>query len=237
MSSWTKFELEAELCFSKIFTKIRTESIYFHSHFKELERLGPLIDDPIMREKPAEVKHIIFCCGKHYYALVKERETRGIKNVAIVRVESLSPFPAPHLQAILSSYKNAQSKFMRKCLSPTCSTSREALINILIIEFTWSQEEHRNAGPWTFLSPRFANLVGCKVSLHIYKWYIGKFWKERKTGTTGTGSGNRYRKEFSKEIMFRFSLWLWRNASMLLMLPLCVKTTRSFDSLYFLSTL
>ncbi|CAG0884050.1 unnamed protein product, partial [Darwinula stevensoni] len=129
---------------------------------KELGRLGPLTDDPIMREKPAEVKHIVFCCGKHYYALVKERETRGIKNVAIVRVESLSPFPAPHLQAILSFYKNAQSKFTRKFLSPACcSASREALINILMIEFTWSQEEHRNAGPWTFVSPRFANLVGC----------------------------------------------------------------------------
>jgi len=27
-------------------------------------------------------------------------------------------------------------------------------------EFIWSQEEHRNFGAWSFVRPRFANMVG-----------------------------------------------------------------------------
>ena len=32
------------------------------------------------------------------------------------------------------------------------------------IEFVWSQEEHRNMGPWSFVAPRFENLIGVKVT-------------------------------------------------------------------------
>ena len=27
-------------------------------------------------------------------------------------------------------------------------------------EFVWSQEEHRNAGAWSFVQPRFKNMIG-----------------------------------------------------------------------------
>ena len=30
-------------------------------------------------------------------------------------------------------------------------------------EFIWSQEEHRNSGAWSFVCPRFENVVGIKV--------------------------------------------------------------------------
>jgi 2-oxoglutarate dehydrogenase E1 component len=43
-------------------------------------------------------------------------------------VEQLSPFPFAQLTDQLNLYKNA--------------------------EITWSQEEHKNAGPWTFIEPR-----------------------------------------------------------------------------------
>ena len=35
---------------------------------------------------------------------------------------------------------------------------------LFLTEYIWSQEEHRNMGPWFFVNPRFNNLVGCKVS-------------------------------------------------------------------------
>ncbi|VDI60939.1 Hypothetical predicted protein [Mytilus galloprovincialis] len=35
-------------------------------------------------------------------------------------------------------------------------------------DFLWSQEEHRNMGAWTFVSPRFNNLVGCQLR------YVGR---------------------------------------------------------------
>jgi 2-oxoglutarate dehydrogenase E1 component len=34
-----------------------------------------------------------FTSGQVYYQLLKEREDRGIKDVAISRVEQISPFP------------------------------------------------------------------------------------------------------------------------------------------------
>ncbi len=39
------------------------------------------------------MQRLIFCSGKVYYDLVKERETRGLSNIAIARVEQISPFP------------------------------------------------------------------------------------------------------------------------------------------------
>jgi len=36
---------------------------------------------------PKKVKRVIFVSGKHYYTLLKERETKGIDNMAIVRIE------------------------------------------------------------------------------------------------------------------------------------------------------
>ena len=35
----------------------------------------------------------------------------------------------------------------------------------MCVEFVWSQEEHRNAGPWSFIAVRFANILGLKVSV------------------------------------------------------------------------
>ena len=32
-----------------------------------------------------------------------------------------------------------------------------------VVEFVWNQEEHQNMGAWTFVRPRFENLVGCRV--------------------------------------------------------------------------
>jgi 2-oxoglutarate dehydrogenase E1 component len=72
---------------------------------------------------PSNVRKVVF-----YYDLVAEREKLGKKDIAIVRVEQLSPFPFAQLTDQLNLYKNA--------------------------EITWSQEEHKNAGPWTFIEPR-----------------------------------------------------------------------------------
>ncbi|XP_050405927.1 2-oxoadipate dehydrogenase complex component E1 [Patella vulgata] len=88
--------------------------------------------------KPDAVERVIFCSGKHYYNLVKERESRNINNTVFIRLESLCPFPAAEIQAELSKYSKAK-------------------------DFIWSQEEHRNMGAWSFVAPRFENVVGCKL--------------------------------------------------------------------------
>lgn len=61
------------------------------------------------------VRSIIFCSGKHYYTLEKEREQRlpvNDKSIAIVRLEELCPFPALELTLILKRYPNAKSNMI-----------------------------------------------------------------------------------------------------------------------------
>lgn len=87
---------------------------------------------------PSDVKKIIFCSGKHFYNLDSERKAKQHKNAAIVRVESLCPFPVQEILEEIAKYKNAK----------TC---------------IWSQEEHRNMGAWNFIQPRFENMCGRRI--------------------------------------------------------------------------
>uniref|UniRef100_A0A8C1KN46 2-oxoadipate dehydrogenase complex component E1 n=1 Tax=Cyprinus carpio TaxID=7962 RepID=A0A8C1KN46_CYPCA len=80
---------------------------------------------------------VLFCSGKHYYALLKHRETlpEAEKNTPLIRVEELCPFPTEALQQELNKYTN----------------------------FIWSQEEPQNMGCWSFVSPRFEKQLACKL--------------------------------------------------------------------------
>ncbi|KTF72017.1 hypothetical protein cypCar_00046147 [Cyprinus carpio] len=88
------------------------------------------------------VQRILFCSGKHYYALLKHRETlpEAEKSTALIRVEELCPFPTEALQQELNKYTNAK-------------------------DFIWSQEEPQNMGSWSFVSPRFEKQLACKLRL------------------------------------------------------------------------
>ncbi|XP_022069108.2 2-oxoadipate dehydrogenase complex component E1 [Acanthochromis polyacanthus] len=87
------------------------------------------------------VQRVVLCSGKHYYALLKQRETSAAnQNTALVRVEELCPFPLDALQQELKKYPNAK-------------------------EFIWSQEEPQNMGPWSFVAPRFEKQLACKLRL------------------------------------------------------------------------
>ena len=85
------------------------------------------------------MEKVIFVSGKHYYTLAKHREENKIEKTAIIRLETLCPFPAAKLQEELKKYKKATS-------------------------FVWSQEEHRNMGCWSFVAPRFRNILGVELS-------------------------------------------------------------------------
>jgi 2-oxoglutarate dehydrogenase E1 component len=71
----------------------------------------------------AAVKRIILCSGKVYYHLLEERDERGIKDIAIVRLEQLYPFPDKELDVVLAAYSNLES-------------------------VVWCQEEPMNQGAW-----------------------------------------------------------------------------------------
>ena len=80
-----------------------------------------VIDDDLKNKK--DVKRIIMCSGKVYYDLVKMRDKNDSKDVGIVRIEQLYPFPYDDLEEILTKYENVQ-------------------------EFIWCQEEPLNQGAW-----------------------------------------------------------------------------------------
>ena len=87
--------------------------------------------DPIA---PAEqVKRVVICTGKVYYDLLATRREKGIKDVAIVRLEQLYPFPIRSLTAALAPYKNAQ--------------------------VVWCQEEPENMGGWQFVDRRLEKVL------------------------------------------------------------------------------
>lgn len=86
-----------------------------------------------------KIRKIIFTSGKHFYSLDRERKSKGLTDVGLVRIESLCPFPTHDLQSFIDECKHAK-------------------------EFIWSQEEPRNMGAWGFVKTRFENLVGIRLT-------------------------------------------------------------------------
>jgi len=74
-------------------------------------------------ENKNDIKRLIMCSGKVYYDLMKIRNKKDFKDIAIVRIEQLYPFPYDDLEEILTKYENVQ-------------------------EFIWCQEEPLNQGAW-----------------------------------------------------------------------------------------
>jgi 2-oxoglutarate dehydrogenase E1 component len=82
----------------------------------------------------AEVKRVVLCSGKVYYDLLAERRDRGLKDVAILRLEQLYPFPEKTLAFALKPYAKAQ-------------------------HVVWCQEEPENMGGWNFVDRRIERVL------------------------------------------------------------------------------
>jgi len=96
--------------------------------------------------KPEEVDKLIFCSGKIYYELVAEREKLQLKNVAIVTLESIAPFPYDLIKEQLELYSKVDHG---DGIHPG---------NVI-----WCQEEPKNMGAWTYVRPRL--VVTCREGL------------------------------------------------------------------------
>ncbi|KAA5709021.1 hypothetical protein F3G29_30060, partial [Klebsiella pneumoniae] len=53
---------------------------------------------------PKAVKRVVMCSGKVYYDLLEQRRKNDQKDVAIVRIEQLYPFPHKAVQEALQPY-------------------------------------------------------------------------------------------------------------------------------------
>jgi 2-oxoglutarate dehydrogenase E1 component len=89
-------------------------------------------------EIPAEsVRRVVFCAGKVYFDLLKVRRREGIRDVALVRIEQLYPFPGEEYAAVLRDYPNAR-------------------------EVIWCQEEPQNQGAWYQIRHRLQEFAGAR---------------------------------------------------------------------------
>jgi 2-oxoglutarate dehydrogenase E1 component len=80
-------------------------------------------DENVENEK---VLRVVFCSGKIYYDLLDQKEHYEARDLALVRIEQLYPFPTQQVEKVLSTYPNA-------------------------IQWLWVQEEPQNMGAWNFI--------------------------------------------------------------------------------------
>ncbi len=86
-------------------------------------RFREVIGDDYVSTK--SVKKVLLCTGKVYYDLLERQEKDKRKDVAIVRIEQLHPFPAKQVTKELMKYKT--------------------------VKFYWVQEEPENMGAWAYM--------------------------------------------------------------------------------------
>ena len=121
------------------------------SRLEDLSRgtFRSVIDDAASDAHRDAVRRLVFCTGKVYYDLVAARAARekgGTSNgVAIARVEELYPWPHDGIAAIVDRYPNVE-------------------------EVAWVQEEPKNMGAWSFVSPRLRASTGNQLTVR----YLGR---------------------------------------------------------------
>lgn len=71
-----------------------------------------VIDDEAVSAK--DVKRLVLCSGKVYYDLLDAQQKKKLKDVAIVRLEQLAPFPEKQVNAIIKKYKGATLVFAQE---------------------------------------------------------------------------------------------------------------------------
>ena len=91
--------------------------------------------DEIDELQTQQVRRVVFCSGKVYFDLLKARRKDGLRDVALVRVEQLYPFPSEEYEAALNRYPNAR-------------------------EVVWCQEEPQNQGAWYQIRHRLQDAAG-----------------------------------------------------------------------------
>lgn len=95
-----------------------------------------------------QIRRVCFCSGKLYYELLAGRRAKEVKDVALVRIEQLSPFPFDHVAFVMAKYPNAES--------------------------VWVQEEPKNMGAWVYVSDRIMTATQVLNKKESRPGYVGR---------------------------------------------------------------
>jgi 2-oxoglutarate dehydrogenase E1 component len=119
-----------------------------------------VIDDSTVADSRQAVTRLVFCTGKLHYDLLAQRQP----HVALVRVDQLYPWPHEEVARIVDLYPAAT-------------------------EVVWAQEEPKNMGAWTYVSPRLRVSTGNAMTVR----YIGR--PERASPAEGYSSAHKVEQE------------------------------------------
>ncbi len=120
-------------------------------------RPGTKFKPVLVRPAPGKLQRIVLLSGKAYYDIIKEVEKRGSQEIAVVRLEEISPFPFSGLKEALES------------LVQNMDT---------LPEIVWMQEEARNQGAYSYVAPRLASLWDTLGWTGANMRYIGRVESE-----------------------------------------------------------
>ena len=82
-----------------------------------------LIIPEIEAMSPKKTRRLVLCSGKVYFDLLESREIHDVRDVALVRIEQLYPFPIEEFRDLINQYSHVE-------------------------EIVWCQEEPLNQGAW-----------------------------------------------------------------------------------------
>ena len=102
-----------------------------------------------IEEDAEKIERVVICSGQVYFNILEKRRQMKCKNMVIIRIEQIAPFPYDHFKATVMNYRNAH--------------------------FIWCQEEQQNFGAWFYTSPRIDNVIIYISFVHNFNGFFHRF--------------------------------------------------------------
>ena len=107
-----------------------------------------ILTDKLSVKEKRKNKRLIICSGKIYFELADHIEKNKIKNLSIIRLEQIYPFPYENFRDELKHYTDA--------------------------EIIWAQEEPKNMGAWGFVKGRLESVMQEAKVKQEKIFYVGR---------------------------------------------------------------
>ncbi len=107
-----------------------------------------ILTDKLSVKEKRKNKRLIICSGKIYFELADHIAKNKIKNISIIRLEQIYPFPYENFRDELKHYTDA--------------------------EIVWSQEEPKNMGAWGFVKGRLESVMQEAKVKQEKIFYVGR---------------------------------------------------------------
>ncbi len=107
-----------------------------------------ILTDKLSVKEKRKNKRLIICSGKIYFELADHIAKNKIKNLSIIRLEQIYPFPYENFRDELKNYTDA--------------------------EIIWAQEEPKNMGAWGFVKGRLESVMQEAKVKQEKIYYVGR---------------------------------------------------------------